>query len=66
MHSGCALHHWAEGARNSLRELAKILGLSSGSDKEILEFLQQQPIEVLYDAQLKVKSVSDNIFCSSM
>ncbi|KAK9746434.1 Carboxylesterase family [Popillia japonica] len=56
MHSGCALHHWAEGARNSLRELAKILGLSSGSDKEILEFLQQQPIEVLYDAQLKVKS----------
>ncbi|KAI4468858.1 carboxylesterase [Holotrichia oblita] len=56
MHSGCALHHWAEGTRNSMRELAKILGLSSGSDKDILEFLQQQPIEVLHDAQLKVKS----------
>ncbi|GJQ76636.1 hypothetical protein Trydic_g15496 [Trypoxylus dichotomus] len=55
LQSGCALHHWAEGARDSASRMAKILGLSSNNDRDILAFLQQQPIRILYDAQEKVK-----------
>lgn len=57
LQSGNALNIWSEGDRNSARELAKILGLVSENDKEILEFLQQQPVDLLFKAQEKVKAV---------
>ncbi|KAK9746443.1 Carboxylesterase family [Popillia japonica] len=54
LHGGSALNFWANGDRSSARKLADVLGLASGSDKEILEFLRQQPIQTLYDGQTKI------------
>ncbi|KRT84319.1 esterase, partial [Oryctes borbonicus] len=55
LQSSCALNHWALGARDSAPKIASSLGLSSNDDREILEFLQQQPVRLLFDAQEKIK-----------
>nr|XP_022900834.1 esterase FE4-like [Onthophagus taurus] len=55
IHSGSALCHWGIGRRDSLKEAAKYLGCPSHVDKDILEFLQNQPIEKLIQGQLQAK-----------
>lgn len=52
--SGCSLNLWAKGKR-SAKIIAKTLGFESSNEADILEFLQDQPVDKILYAQ-------DNIF----
>nr|XP_022900924.1 esterase FE4-like [Onthophagus taurus] len=56
LHSTSALFHWSFGQTDSMKQLAKKLGCSSESDKDILEFLQKHPMEKIMQGQMMVKS----------
>lgn len=57
LQSGCALYHWAEGARDSAIRLAKILDLDANTDEDILKLLKRLPVEAIFEGQDKVKAV---------
>nr|XP_022903147.1 esterase FE4-like [Onthophagus taurus] len=56
LHSTLGILHSAFGQNDFMKKLAKRLGHSSESDKDILEFLQKQPIEKIIQRQMIYKS----------
>nr|XP_022910150.1 esterase FE4-like [Onthophagus taurus] len=62
LHSTSALLHWSFGQSDSMKQLAKKLGFSSENDKDILEFLQKQPMEKIIEGQMMFRGsiVSNN------
>nr|XP_022900883.1 esterase FE4-like [Onthophagus taurus] len=55
LHSGSVLLTWSYGQNDSMKQLAKKLGCSSDNDKDILEFLQNQPVQKILEGQMMIK-----------
>ncbi|XP_022903148.2 esterase FE4-like [Onthophagus taurus] len=55
LHSTTALLHYSFGRNDSMKLLAEKLGCTSENDKDILEFLQKQPVEKIFEGQMMVK-----------
>lgn len=55
--SGSALNPWAL-ARPSVRELVEVLECPYTEESEILEYLQEIPVEKLFEGQEKLRDVS--------
>lgn len=54
--SGSALNIWAHGSQCA-KTIAEVLGFQSGNEKEILQLLQEIPVEKILWAQDNIRDV---------
>lgn len=59
MQSGSAINQWATGLHN-IEAYSQVLNLKQTNEKEILETLQELPVEKLYEIQEKLSQVINN------